>query len=257
MSMFSCFLVTFETSKVITYMANSYFQFKQFKITQDKCAMKVGTDGVLLGAWAPVDGACNILDIGTGTGVIALMLAQRCASASIEAIDIEAAAVLQAGQNVADSPWADRVRVSLQDVRTVPEFWKERFDCIVSNPPYFVGSLGCPDPSRMLARHTAELDFHALAAAVAFLLSGTGTFSVVLPADAYSSFVGVALHEGLFLQRVTWVHTKPDIPAKRVLMSFTRKAVPVTHHEHLVVEISRHVYSPEYVALLKDFYLKL
>lgn len=238
-------------------MANSYFQFKQFKITQDKCAMKVGTDGVLLGAWAPVKNACRILDVGTGTGLIALMLAQRCASAFIEAIDIETAAVLQAGQNVADSPWADRIRVSLQDVRMALESWKGKFDCIVSNPPYFVDSLKCPDTSRMLARHTAELDFPSLAKAVAELLGAAGTFSVVLPAAAYASFVAVALHEKLFLQRVTWVHTKPDVPPKRVLMTFVKEAVPDTVQEQLVVEVSRHVYSPEYVALLKDFYLKM
>lgn len=238
-------------------MANSYFQFKQFKITQDRCAMKVGTDGVLLGAWAPLKESCKVLDIGTGTGLVALMLAQRCSSACIEAIDIDESAVVQARENVADSPWPERVNVCQMDVKNAPQTWKETFDCIVSNPPYFVDSLKCPDKSRMVARHTAELDFPALAKSASFLLNEEGMFSVVLPADAYTSFVSSCLREGLHLQRVLWVHTKPDIPAKRVLMTFVKQAVDETEQEHLTVEVSRHVYSPEYVSLLKDFYLKL
>lgn len=239
-------------------MANSYFQFKQFKITQDRCAMKVGTDGVLLGAWAPLKKeACKVLDIGTGTGLVALMLAQRCRSALVEAIDIDESAVDQARENVADSPWPERVNVWQMDIKNVPHAWKEKFDCIVSNPPYFVDSLKCPDVSRMLARHTAELDFPLLAQSASFLLKEGGVFSVILPADAYVSFVASCLHEGLHLQRILWVHTKPDIPAKRVLMAFVKQAVERTEQEHLIVEISRHVYSSEYVSLLKDFYLKL
>lgn len=238
-------------------MANSYFQFKQFKIVQDRCAMKVGTDGVLLGAWTPVEGVSTVLDIGTGTGLIALMLAQRNSSAVIEAIDIEEAAVIQAQENVKASPWPERIKVLLQDVKAVPDHWKGRFDCVVSNPPYFANALKCPDSSRMLARHTTGLDFVSLAKAAAFLLSKEGAFSVILPADAYADFVASCLHEGLHLQRVLWVHTKPDNPAKRVLMIFVRSIVADTMQEHLVVEITRHVYSPEYVELLKDFYLKL
>lgn len=238
-------------------MANSYFQFKQFRITQDRCAMKVGTDGVLLGAWAPVEGARKVLDIGTGTGLIALMLAQRCSSATIEAVDIEEAAVDQARGNVAGSPWAERVNVLQMDIKSAPPAWKGMFDCIVSNPPYFVDSLKCPDTSRMLARHAAGLDFPSLAKSAAFLLNEKGIFSVILPSDAYAFSVSSCLHEGLHLQRVLRVHTKPDIPAKRVLMAFVKYPVDETEQESLVVETSRHVYSSEYIALLKDFYLKL
>lgn len=239
------------------YMANSYFQFKQFKINQDKCAMKVGTDGVLLGAWAPVASAGRVLDIGTGTGLIALMLAQRNTQACIEAVDIEENAVVQARENIGCSPWSSRVRASLMDVRNVPESWQGMFDCIVSNPPYFRDALKCPDSSRMLARHTVTLDFPSLAESVSRLLSEKGLFSVVLPADAYFSFVASCLSVKLYLQKVTWVHTKPDIAPKRVLASFGRDASSEVVQEHLVVEIERHIYSPEYVALLKDFYLKL
>ena len=238
-------------------MSNSYFKFKQFQINQDRCAMKVGTDGVLLGAWAPIDGVHNILDIGTGTGLIALMLAQRCPSANIEAIDVDEAAVLQAQENVADSPWRERIKVSRLDVMDVPYVWKGTFDCIVSNPPYFTDSFKCPDSSRMLARHTVGLDFPSLAKAAAFLLGGEGVFSVVVPADTCTRLVEYCLREKLYLQRISWIHTKPDVSAKRVLMAFVKHPVAETVHEHLTVEISRHVYSPEYVALLKDFYLKL
>ena len=236
-------------------MSDSSFLFKQFIVHHDRCAMKVGTDGVLLGAWAPVDQAHTALDVGTGTGLVALQLAQRNPHLRVTAVEIDAPAAAQAAENVAGSPWPDRIEVVCADFN---DFQPDGvFDLIVSNPPYFVDSLKCPDKSRMVARHTAELDFPALAKSASFLLNEEGMFSVVLPADAYTSFVSSCLREGLHLQRVLWVHTKPDIPAKRVLMTFVKQAVDETEQEHLTVEVSRHVYSPEYVSLLKDFYLKL
>lgn len=132
-------------------MPNPYFSFKQFTVYHDRCAMKVGTDGVLLGAWADVVSARNILDIGTGTGLISLMMAQRC-NARIRAVDIDADAVEQARGNVAASPWQDRIEVELQDIC---HFTSETlFDVIVSNPPYFTDSLKCPGKQRNIARHT-------------------------------------------------------------------------------------------------------
>ena len=162
-------------------MANPFFTFKQFTIRHDRCAMKVGTDGVLLGAWTSVDHSHRLLDIGTGTGLIALMLAQRCPQAFITAIDIDAEAVEQARENALSSPWKDRVEVLLQDICTFPA--NQQFDTIVSNPPYFIDSLKCPDDQRNTARHTDTLDAERLLASVARLLTDDGRFSIILPAE--------------------------------------------------------------------------
>lgn len=238
-------------------MPNPYFQFKQFVVFHDKCAMKVGTDGVLVGAWAQVDGARKVLDIGTGSGLIALMLAQRNPDAFVTAVDIDEAAVEQARENVARSPWADRMEVTRLDIRQVPEEWKGRFDAIVSNPPYFAESVKCPQAQRNTARHTDALDFEALLAKVAFLLSDEGCFSVILPAQAASDFVALALKEGLSLSRQTWVHSRVELPPKRVLMAFVKSSCLQTEIRHLAIETTHHVYTSEFKELVKSFYLAL
>ena len=175
-------------------MPNPYFQFKQFVVFHDKCAMKVGTDGVLVGAWAQVDGARRVLDIGTGSGLIALMLAQRNPDAFVTAVDIDEAAVEQARENVARTPWSDRMEVERLDIRKAPEEWNGCFDAIVSNPPYFVESVKCPQAQRNTARHTDELDFDALLSKVSVLLSEKVVF-VVLPATAFGRFCGFSPRE--------------------------------------------------------------
>lgn len=234
-------------------MSNPYFQFKQFTVFHDKCAMKVGTDGALLGAWAPVDCATRVLDIGTGSGLIALMMAQRLPAARITGIDIDEGAVRQAAENVAASPWKERIRICRQDICRYRE--GEPFDAIVSNPPYFVERVSCADAARNAARHTDSLDFDSLLAAVADLLADTGTFSVILPSTASAGFIATALRHRLYLSRQTWVHTKPGKPAKRVLMTFVRRPAD-TCTEHLFIEWQTGAFSPEFVALLRDFYLK-
>ena len=236
-------------------MPNPFFQFKQFVVFHDKCAMKVGTDGVLAGAWAQVEGASRILDIGTGSGLIALMLAQRNPQAFVTAVDIDEAAVEQARENVARSPWAKRMEVIQLDIRNVPEDWKGRFDAIVSNPPYFVEAVKCPHAQRNTARHTDELDFETLLEKTAFLLSDRGCFSVILPAASAPDFVGLALKQGLSLSRQTWVHPRAELPPKRVLMSFVKSVCAQTEVHHLAIETERHVYTPEFEALARPFYL--
>lgn len=234
-------------------MPNPYFAFKQFTVYHDRCAMKVGTDGVLLGAWTDVTSARRILDIGTGTGLIALMLAQRC-EAYIKAVDIDSDAVAQALENVAASPWKNRIEVEEQDVcRYVSD---TLFDVIVSNPPYFDRALKCPDAQRSKARHTDCLDFDGLISAVVRLLHPKGSFSVVIPTDGMMQFQAVAGRNGLYLSRRTWVHTKPGADPKRVLLAFRFSAGPCVC-DHLTIELTRHVYSREYTALTKDFYLKM
>ena len=235
-------------------MSNPFFTFKQFTIRHDRCAMKVGTDGVLLGAWTDVSHSYRLLDIGTGTGLIALMLAQRCPKASITAIDIDAEAVGQAHENILSSPWKDRVEVLLQDICTFPA--NQQFDSIVSNPPYFIDSLKCPDSQRNTARHTDTLDAKRLLESVARLLSDNGRFSIILPAEQTDLLIQSAYTQGLYPSRQTAVITRPGLSPKRILMEFQKKK-EAFHPDELIIELERHVYSEGYIALTKDFYLRM
>ena len=235
-------------------MPNPYFTFKQFTIRHDRCAMKVGTDGVLLGAWADISCSRNILDIGTGTGLIALMLAQRCPQARIQAIDIDTGAVNQAQENILASPWNDRVEACLQDIRTYRP--KQLFDTIVSNPPYFVNSLKGPDGQRNTARHTDSLDMASLLESAASLLTPEGRFSIILPAEQTDALTTSAERVGLHPSRHTAVITRPGLVPKRTLMEFCRTKETFQTDE-LVIELERHVYSEEYIRLTRDFYLKM
>lgn len=235
-------------------MPNPFFAFKQFVIHHDRCAMKVGTDGVLLGAWTDIQHSCRILDVGTGTGLVALMLAQRCKKARILAVDIDTDAVNQAQENIERSPWKDRVEVMEQDIRVYET--EDRFDTIVSNPPYFIDSLECPDSQRTIARHTNTLDAESLLERVAGLLSEDGRFSLILPADQTHGFIQAAVGKRLYLSRYTAVITRPGLLPKRALMEF-RKTEGICKTDELVIELDRHVYSEDYIALTKDFYLKM
>ena len=234
-------------------MANSYFQFKQFRIEQSLCAMKVGTDGVLLGAWASVDGADSCLDIGTGTGLLALMVTQRNPKLSVVAIDLDSDAVLQAKENVYASPWLDRISVLHSDVKLFSPDW--RFDRIVCNPPYFCNSLVSPDAKRTMARHTSELEFKDLLSSVKRLISSNGLFSVVLPYDVGEGFIKLAECESLYCLRLCRVIPKPGASPKRVLLEFSTKMQECSFNELIIESGGRHCYSEEYKQLTKDFYL--
>lgn len=241
------------------------FAFKQFTIHQDRCAMKVGTDGVLLGAWARVVHCRNILDIGTGTGLVALMAAQR-SQADVLGIDLDVDAVSQATDNVAASPWCHRVRMMEGDVRNVAELLdsislltpasQPVFDAILCNPPYFENSLKSPDASRTLARHTDTLTFDELARSVARLLSPEGEFSVVIPYERATDMTVSAACNGLFATRQTVVCTVQGAKPKRILMAFTRQGAPHAP-ETLCIQDSQRCYTPEYIRLVEDFYLKM
>ena len=235
-------------------MPNPYFAFKQFTVRHDRCAMKVGTDGVLLGAWTDLSHSRRILDIGTGTGLIALMLAQRCMDARITAIDLDSAAVEQAQENIQASPWKDRIEALQQDICTYHP--NGTFDTIVSNPPYFIDSLKCPDGQRSTARHTDTLDADRLIGKVSELLTSDGRFSIILPAEQTEDLIRVAGEKGLHPSRQTWVITRPGLSPKRILMEFRKIPVTLQPYE-LVIELERHVYSEEYIALTKEFYLKM
>lgn len=228
------------------------FRFKQFTICQDRTPMKVGTDGVLLGAWSNLEEAATILDIGTGTGLIALMAAQRNPTAEIDALEIEAAACEQAWENIASSPWPQRVRVYLQALQNYhPD---KLYDSIVCNPPFFVDSTPAPDQGRSLARHTHSLTHPELIEHVQRLLSLGGNFCVILPVIEAQQFVSYAEQFHLFPYRITYILPTPDKAPKRWLMEF-RRNLSETKENELIIELSRHRYSPDYIDLTRAFYL--
>lgn len=228
------------------------FQFKQFFIEQDKCAMKVGTDGVLLGAWAKIkDG--NVLDIGSGTGLIALMVAQRNKNAFIDAIDVEENAFIQSTINYNNSKWKGRVfahHIALQDYAS-----DKKYDTIISNPPFFNSTYQPKDQKRSIARQNTLLPFEQLAFHVDRLLKDDGVFSVILPVEE-EAFVEIAKKHLLHLNKKVNVFPNTKKACKRVLLEFSRKEDEVVE-ENLIVETDkRHVYSFEYELLTKDFYLE-
>ena len=234
-------------------MSNSYFQFKQFTVWHDKCAMKVGTDGVLLGAWTSVQHSRRILDIGTGTGLVALMLAQRSQSA-ITALEIDSQAAVQATENFGRSPWRDRVEVVVADFKQYrPD---TQFDVIVSNPPYFVDSMKCPDNQRSIARHNNDLTYDDLLRGVSVLLSPDGAFTLVIPTDAADRVKDIAQTYCLYPTQQLDVITKPGGTPKRTLITFTFTKQEC-RTEELLTEVARHQYSDAYAALTKDYYMKL
>lgn len=238
-------------------MSNPFFQFKQFTIRHDKCAMKVGTDGVLLGAWAGTESCSRILDIGTGTGLIALMLAQR-SKAAIDAIDIDADACLQAQENAESSPFAGRIKIRHSALSDFAQAGTNLYDLIVSNPPYFADSLKCPDRKRNTARHTDTLTLEDLLQDSRRLLAPQGRIALILPYDQKERLADCIRTQNLFLSKETSVIPVPGAEPKRLLAELTAEppASPV-RSDRLAIEIARHQYTDEYVNLTKDFYLKM
>ena len=231
------------------------FRFKQFTIHQDRTSMKVGTDGVLLGAWCFIEGAQRILDIGTGTGLIAIMTAQRTYCTRIDAIEIEQEAYIQAKENVNSCPWKDRIEVyhsSLQDF--TPSY---KYDSIVCNPPFFTASTKNPNQARTLARHNDSLPLDILIERVSKLLSSEGEFSVILPINEANELIDIAKIYKLYVYRSTEMLPTPTKAPKRMLIGFRFQEPNNIESDSLVIELSRHIYSSEYKALTKDFYLNL
>ena len=254
-------------------MATPYFQFQQFTVHQDRCAMKVGTDGVLLGAWA--NGGRKILDVGTGTGLIALMMAQRFTGSLVEAIDIDAAACKQAAENFMASPFNQRLKVSnvslqsftisrnssdivvnnhpsqLSTLGTNEEINDESvfFDSIVCNPPFFVNALKTPNAKRSIARHTEMLSHEELMTCVAQLLTSDGEFSAIIPFDVRAHFDSCAAIAGLFPSRVCGFKTSERKSVKRFLLTYKKEPVRIKQDTQMLMN------SDEYHTLLRDFYL--
>lgn len=227
------------------------FQFKKFTIAQDRCAMKVGTDGVLLGAWAR--GGKRVLDIGTGTGLVALMMAQRFTDAVVDAVEIDHDTAGQAMENVSSSPFANRVKVfakALQDFE--PD---APYDSIVTNPPFFSNSLLAPDSSRTMARHTVALAFADILAFAARHLAEDGEISAIIPTDCMESFSQEAFMRGMFQTRLYMIKTVERKPAKRSLIAFS-KSRPMTFDKAEVVLMGKDGKRSDWYDLAtREFYL--
>lgn len=232
------------------------FQFKKFSIAQDKCSMKVGTDGVLLGAWANTSGASRILDIGAGTGLIAIMLAQRNENAVVHAVEIDETACQQALKNMADSPFAERLSclpISIQDY----SFKKEKYDLIVSNPPFFSGGTLSENSDRDAVRHTVKLPHGALLLSVQRLLNNTGKFAVILPFIEGLRFEEMAATYNLYCTRKTEVKPKVDKPIERLLLEFEKDKKEQIIDQLIIQKEERNDWTDDYIALTGDFYLKM
>lgn len=237
------------------------FEFKQFTVFHDKCAMKVGTDAVLLGSWAK--GGKRILDIGTGTGIISLMMAQRYVDAEITAIDIVKECCEQARQNADLSKWGDRIDVvhlSLQDyvakyAGNIATDKNPLFDAIVSNPPFFVNSLKNPDDKRTLARHTYSLPFSTLLKGASALLTDDGYFSVMIPEECFKDFEDEAWFSDLYLVEDLAIKSKENKPVKRHLMLFAKKRPESVLRKQVVLQNPDGTKSDWYVKFAEDFYL--
>lgn len=230
------------------------FNFKKFSVNDALCAMKVGTDGVLIGAWADVEGAKHILDMGTGSGLIALMVAQRNEEAHIEAIDIDEGAVLQARKNIEASPWRERIVVAHSDANSYTS--SQRFDHIVSNPPFFTTTLLSPDERRAAARHCSALTYDDIVAAAERLLVPGGRLSLILPTPEAVQFRRVAFGR-LWLSRETTVFTRKGDAPKRTMMEFTLCDAPLMPRvDALEIYDVGGTYSDKYRRLTEDYYLK-
>lgn len=231
------------------------FRFKQFSIDDSHCAMKIGTDAVLLGAWTNIGNASRILDVGTGSGVIALMLAQRSGNSLIDAIDIDEDSVRQAGRNIHNSKWKNRIRVSNISLQEFSKTEKEKYDLIVSNPPYYHNMLKSADEKKKKARHTDELTHEELYSYSKKLLNEDGKICVVFPYDILSSVKETVLKQGFYVTRLCQVFPKEGSDAKRVLLQFEMKRKELFSENITILQKDGVSYTPEYKILTKDFYL--
>ncbi len=235
-------------------MQNTYFQFKQFIIRHDSCAMKVGTDGVLLGAWTNVDKVHNALDVGTGTGLIAIMLAQR-SIAKIDAVEIDENACRQAGENISACPWNRRINLVNSSFQEYAIKCNKTYDLIVSNPPYFRNQYRPSEKSRAVARHDDSLSLKDLVFFTSQILKPDGIISVVLPAESMDPYNDYLLQNHLYITRKLYVMPLHGRPVKRILVEAGREKKTIEEN-YLAIEAGRrHCYTQQYTDLTSAFYL--
>lgn len=252
-----CLQVTIVSNQSITKQIprRGGFTFKQFFVAHDRCAMKVGTDGVLLGAWVALGQARRILDIGCGSGLIALMLAQRAASeATIDAVELDSEAAAQARENVLESPWPQKINVHNQDIHHFAQQHSHCYDLIVSNPPYFAPSVACRDLARTNARYTETLTHEALLDCAERLIAENGHFCVVLPHDIGKAFEVNAHQRGWHTARRLNIRDRADTLQHRMLLALTRRPV-VKEEAELAIKQEDGSYTADFRRLITDFYL--
>jgi tRNA1Val (adenine37-N6)-methyltransferase len=234
-------------------MAGNYFSFKQFTIHQEKAAFKVGTDGVLLGASADISGAGRILDIGTGTGLIALMLAQRC-DAGIAAIEPDYDSYIQCCENVSRSRWKDRINVEQTTLQDFNPGYK--FDLIISNPPFFTDSLKNPDPRKSASRHNDSLTNLELLKGASRLMAEDGRLQVIMPYAEGNIFIAEASGHGFYCNNILKIRPLPASEIRRMILTFSKQLLTPTEKFLTIEHGKRHEFTEEYINLTKDFYLK-
>ena len=233
------------------------FKFKQFTVEQDRCAMKIGTDGVVLGAWVSVkNNPFSILDIGAGTGIIALQLAQRSNAEMIDAIELDENAFEQCVDNFENSPWGDRLFCYHASLEEFVEEMDEKYDLIISNPPFYSEDYKTENESRDMARFSDALPFDELIESASQLLSDEGIFAVIIPRKEEENFIKMASRVNLFPKRICRVRGTISSEEKRSLLEFSFEKIS-PKIENLTIEISRHNYTEEYKNLVQDFYLKM
>ena len=229
------------------------FQFKQFAVDQTNCAMKINTDGVLLGALAKADNPTNILDIGTGTGVIALMLAQRFTKATIDAVEIDEQAAKTAKSNFKNSIFATRVNLYAEGFESYLDSSDKRYDLIISNPPFYINSLESPEAKKNVAKHAGSSFFEDLVKSVATHLTDKGNCWVILPLDTAELVKSLAQQHNLYLQKTIAIKSYPDSKPHREMLVLSLDGVKANDEKFVIYQEER-VYSEEYQAALKDFF---
>ncbi|WP_462317721.1 tRNA1(Val) (adenine(37)-N6)-methyltransferase [Marinilabilia sp.] len=233
------------------------FHFQQFSIKQERAAMKVGTDGVLLGSWAPVNDNTNrILDLGTGTGLIALMLAQRSSESMIDAVEIDEPSAGEALVNFQDSPWSGRLTLVNDSFQSFSQNTIEKYDLVTCNPPFFSNGVRNNCDRKATARHNDVLSQEELISGVLKILAENGNFCLILPVPDFADFKFKAARSGLFEHHRLSVKPTPQKPVKRILSCWKKHSASILEESEMVLELSRHNYSDTFRKMTSEFYLK-